>query len=497
MARRYRAAAAWRRLLQVASLLIFGLFAVMLAHSRQTNELHDALQLTPNLEHGRSLYSTCAACHQSHGGGDPGGGIPSIAAQHYEVLVEQLANFREVARDATRWDPRMAAFTGQHHLEGPQDLADVAAYIAALPPRPGEAVGPGDRTSLGGRLYVRACQHCHGAQGEGNGSLRYPRLAGQHFAYLARQIRAMSAGRRPNASFDHAALLEDLPDAEMDAVADYLSRLKPAEATELTGQKAPTVEHVEVTARRAELRRVLYSFVSTITRADGANVARWRDPICPWVAGALPAQGDFIKSRVGQIASSVGARVDRDANCRANLLVFVTTEPNELVEQLRGRNPGVFSGASGPQIDEFAQAMRPVRVWQNTALQNADGSPPILYGGPPQYRLRDSRIVGSVSEEFAAVMVVVDTGTTGRATLDQLADYIAMVALAQVDMDAELGSSPTILRLFSKSSPGESPARLTSWDYAFLKALYGMDDSCLQSQSAIAVRMTPDLERGE
>jgi hypothetical protein len=189
--------------------------------------------------------------------------------------------------------------------------------------------------------------------------------------------------------------------------------------------------------------------------------------------------------------------VDRDANCRANLLVFVTTEPNELVEQLRGRNPGVFSGASGPQIDEFAQAMRPVRVWQNTALQNADGSPPILYGGPPQYRLRDSRIVGSVSEEFAAVMVVVDTGTTGRATLDQLADYIAMVALAQVDMDAELGSSPTILRLFSKSSPGESPARLTSWDYAFLKALYGMDDSYLQSQSAIAVRMTPDLERRE
>jgi cytochrome c553 len=216
------------------SLVIVVLFGMMLAHSRQTNELHDALELTPNLEHGRSLYATCAACHQSHGGGESSAGVPSIAGQYYEVLIEQLANFREAARDARRWDPRMAAFTGQHHLVGPQDLADVAAYIADLPPRLGEAVGAGDRTAVGGRLYARACQSCHGALGEGNGSLRYPRLGGQHFAYLVRQIQAMAAGQRPNAGFEHAALFKDLTDDEVAAVADYVSRLNPAQATENT-----------------------------------------------------------------------------------------------------------------------------------------------------------------------------------------------------------------------------------------------------------------------
>jgi cytochrome c553 len=195
------------------------------AHSRQTNELQDALQLKPDLEHGRTLYSTCAACHQSHGGGTPDGAIPSIAAQHYEVTIEQLADFR----DAARWDPRMSAFTAEHHLAGPQDLADVAAYIAALPPQPSAEVGPGDRTALGGQLYGRACQSCHGARGEGDASQRIPRLGGQHFGYLVRQIRAIATRERPKAGLDHAPLLDDLPDGEVVAVADYLSRISPAQ----------------------------------------------------------------------------------------------------------------------------------------------------------------------------------------------------------------------------------------------------------------------------
>jgi cytochrome c553 len=201
-----------------------GLSWMTLAHPRQTNELQDALQLKPDLEHGRALYDTCAACHQSHGGGEPDSAIPSIAAQHYGVVIEQLANFRAEAR----WDLRMVAFTAEHRLTGPQDLADVAAYIAALPPYPSPEVGPGDRTAVGGQVYARVCQSCHGAQGEGSGAMRYPRLSGQHFSYLVRRMRARPASERPKPSFDHAALLAVLPDSDIVAVADYLSRITPA-----------------------------------------------------------------------------------------------------------------------------------------------------------------------------------------------------------------------------------------------------------------------------
>jgi cytochrome c553 len=203
---------------------LVALFGMTLAHPRQANELQDALQLKPDLEHGRSLYDNCATCHQSHGGGEPNRAIPSIAAQHYGVVIEQLANFRA----ETRWDLSMVAFTAEHRLAGPQDLADVAAYVAALPPRPSPEVGPGDRTAAGGQLYSRVCQGCHGTRGEGNGSLRYPRLSGQHFGYLVRRMRARPASERPKPSWDHAALFRILPDDQVVAVADYLSRINPA-----------------------------------------------------------------------------------------------------------------------------------------------------------------------------------------------------------------------------------------------------------------------------
>src|SRR4029453_14009964 len=106
MAHGQRNSATPNPLMRGAGLCLFAIFAMARVHARQTNELQDALQLKPDLEHGGSLYATCAACHQSHGGGNPESAVPSIAGQHYQVVIEQLANFR----DAARWDPRMSAF---------------------------------------------------------------------------------------------------------------------------------------------------------------------------------------------------------------------------------------------------------------------------------------------------------------------------------------------------------------------------------------------------
>jgi hypothetical protein len=56
-------------------------------------------------------------------------------------------------------------------------------------------------------------------------------------------------------------------------------------------------------------------------------------------------------------------------------------------------------------------------------------------------------------------------------TVGQLADYIAVVGLAEIDFDKDLGDAPTILHLFRTS--GQSfDGGLSVWDQAFLKSLY-------------------------
>lgn len=201
------------------------LLAALATHAPavEENELRAALKLKPNHEHGRKLYDTCAACHQADGGGVADGNIPSIAGQHYEVILKELADFR----DTERIDMRMEAFASRHHLEGPQDLADVAAYISSLPRRWTKQYGPGSDTAIGLQAYGRACASCHGQAGQGDNDLRIPRLAGQHYGYLVKQLDSMIGGSRFNVSWDHSKLIESLGDKEITGVADALSRMQP------------------------------------------------------------------------------------------------------------------------------------------------------------------------------------------------------------------------------------------------------------------------------
>ena len=79
--------------------------------------------------------------------------------------------------------------------------------------------------------------------------------------------------------------------------------------------------------------------------------------------------------------------------------------------------------------------------------------------------------VGNAASGFLSVFAIIDTHRTEHTTLDQLADYVAMAGLTRIDPDASLGSAPSILRLFAASRENE-PVSLSSWDAAFLKALY-------------------------
>jgi cytochrome c553 len=174
-------------------------------------------------EAGAQLYETCAVCHLASGAGREDGTFPQLAGQHASVILKQLLDIRQ----GRRRNPVM-----QPHVEtgGLQELADVAAYIATLPAPAGGGVGDGTQLALGHGLYARDCARCHGEDGEGDAARVVPRIAGQHYAYLLRQLRHIAGDRRRDAHPEMGAATSAYSDAEIQAVADYVARL---------GQEAP------------------------------------------------------------------------------------------------------------------------------------------------------------------------------------------------------------------------------------------------------------------
>lgn len=189
--------------------------------STEGETLEQALHLTPRIDHGSETFETCAACHGADGWGASDGSVPAIAGQSVPVLVEQIVEFREDARHSIR----MHHFADRHHLATPQDLADVAAYIASLPPRQPAPREQNSPTGHGASLYASFCASCHGRGAEGDPATRVPRLAAQHREYLEEQLHDAAEGRRPSMGRDHARMLNRLSGPDMDAIAAYLSQL--------------------------------------------------------------------------------------------------------------------------------------------------------------------------------------------------------------------------------------------------------------------------------
>lgn len=188
--------------------------------SEAAAEYRAAVAATPNIQSGDRIFATCSACHGVDGSGLPDGSVPVIGSQHYSVLLRQLVDYRH----AERWDIRMEHVSRLKVMQTPQDLADVAALIASLKPMRPTSPGSGEHLVTGVRVYFERCETCHGATGQGNAERGIARLAGQHPEYLLRQFIDVVEARRPRLTNSHAPMMSELQRAELEGMADYLSR---------------------------------------------------------------------------------------------------------------------------------------------------------------------------------------------------------------------------------------------------------------------------------
>lgn len=200
-------------------LIVFGLFPVC-ALSTPERIIHP-YDRKADIENGRKIYPLCAACHLDNGWGKKDGSFPVIAGQHRRVLLKQLDDIRARYRE----NPTMYPFSDPDTIGGEQAVIDVTAYIATMAPDPNPGKGDGKQLALGEKIYRERCTQCHGNDGMGDNLAVFPKLKGQHHAYLLRQLKWIRDGYRKNSNPVMVEQIKNLQDADLSAVADYLSRL--------------------------------------------------------------------------------------------------------------------------------------------------------------------------------------------------------------------------------------------------------------------------------
>jgi cytochrome c553 len=188
-------------------------------------EQEAAMGLVPDTKNGRDVYELCARCHGTEGWGTKDGRFPQLAGQHRNVLIKQLADIRAGNRD----NPTMYPFALPESIGGAQSVADVVAYIQGLPMNPVQGKGPwGPSTpeyEQGRRLYLETCATCHKARGEGSNEAFYPRLQGQHYRYMLRQIKWIREGKRRNANPEMVKQIQGFSEQEMRLMINFVSRI--------------------------------------------------------------------------------------------------------------------------------------------------------------------------------------------------------------------------------------------------------------------------------
>ena len=157
----------------------------------------------------------CKTCHGEDGKSIKPG-VPNLAAQNLDYLVDQLIRFR----NGVRYDGWM---TGLAKGFSNDDIVNIAIKYATMPPVYSDN---GDKELIpeGKLLFQEHCGKCHGADGKGNKG--YARLAGQRADYVVKILKGFRErnGRRENPWM--TAVSMRLSMEQIKAVASYVSSLK-------------------------------------------------------------------------------------------------------------------------------------------------------------------------------------------------------------------------------------------------------------------------------
>lgn len=170
---------------------------------------------------GKESFRGCQGCHKSDAAGVREGVYPRLTGQHASVLIKQITEIRAGIRS----NPKMLPFVEDPAI-AMEEIGDIAAYLSSLTSVRENGKGAEDLSVRGKKVFTdNKCFECHGKNGEGNAEKSYPVLASQHYGYLLREMGLIKTGVRGNSNPDMVKAISNLSQADLEAAADYLSRL--------------------------------------------------------------------------------------------------------------------------------------------------------------------------------------------------------------------------------------------------------------------------------
>ena len=173
--------------------------------------------LAADWEAGARKAEVCVACHGANGNATLPG-VPSLAAQPALHTFLQLVQFREKRRS----DAAMSPFA-EKRSNG--DMQDIGAYFAAQKPAAPTFQADAAKAAAGRKLLeAHHCGSCH--MHDLSGQNQVPRLAGQNYAYLVKQMRGLKDGSRRDIDGTMASAAQALSDQDIENLAHYLAGMK-------------------------------------------------------------------------------------------------------------------------------------------------------------------------------------------------------------------------------------------------------------------------------
>lgn len=197
------------------SLLWMCLFALLEGRMAWADEHSDELA-------SRLVIDVCARCHGLHGD-SASPLVPRLAAQRASYLTAEILDLRTHKRD----DAMARAYMQGRVTDIDQATAQALARYYARQPPVGGTPGNPEQIAKGKALFEQgsdrqvACVICHGAHAEGVDI--FPRLAGQHAAYLQYQLKTKQ--HDPHRTSVMHGMIDELTEEDMANLVTYLESL--------------------------------------------------------------------------------------------------------------------------------------------------------------------------------------------------------------------------------------------------------------------------------
>lgn len=244
---------------------------------------------------------------------------------------------------------------------------------------------------------------------------------------------------------------------------------------------------IEVTGR--PLDDMIRSFVDEVAAPNRRRgIARWDDRICVGVANLRAEPAQYIVDRVSTVAEDLGV-IPGEPGCQPNVIIIASDDPDGLARRLTEERDRAFRmGGSGMDrggaaLEAFVTSDAPVRWWQVSMPANSEtGERATRIPGecrdpcqsPQDYApvistFAASRLSTQIVDYIFRTVVILDIDQISGVSGQQLADYVAMVTLAQIDPEADTSRYASILNVFGAP---DTAAGLTEWDTAYLRGLY-------------------------